>query len=76
MHKRSHEVFTLHIRYINRTHIGVTRESGGHGPSKNFGIFSHFALQEAVSPTKYCCSPKIKHFDPPKILAWPCHCAR
>jgi len=20
--------------------------------------------------------PKIKHFDPPKILGWPCHCAR
>jgi len=20
--------------------------------------------------------PKIKHFDPPKILGWPCHCTR
>jgi len=39
--------------------------------------FSHFVLWEAVSQRKYCCTPKIQHFGPPKIfgLATPMsHC--
>jgi len=31
-------------------------------------IFNHFVLWEAVSQIKYCCSPKIKNFDPKKIF--------
>jgi len=38
-------------------------------PSKMFSISSHFVLREAVSQTKYCCSPEIKHFDP-QFLGW------
>jgi len=37
--------------------------------------FNRQYLQQ-ISPTKYCCSPKIRHFDPYKILGWLCHCAR
>ena len=39
-----HEVFTLHIRYINRTYIGVVRGAGGDDLSKFFRISSHFVL--------------------------------
>jgi len=65
-----HKVLTLHIRYINRTYTDVVAR--GPWPFQIFRISSHFVLQEAVSQTKYCCSPKIKHFDPPKIL-WAGH---
>ena len=71
-----HKVFTLHVRYINRTYIGVARWAGGHDLYKFFRISSHFVLKEAISQAKYCCSPKIRHFDPYKILGWLCHCAR
>ena len=37
-------------------------------------ISSHFVLWEAVSQKKYCYSPKIKQFGPPKILGWLHHC--
>jgi len=32
-----------------------------------FSISSHFVISEAASQTKYCCSPKIKHYGSPKI---------
>ena len=55
--------------------IGVARGGRGPWPHKIFGIsHSHFVLWEAVSQTKYCCSPKIKRFGPPKILGWLRHC--
>jgi len=45
---------------------GVTR--GPRGPCHQiFRISSHFVLWQAVSQTKYCCSPKIKHLGPSKI---------
>jgi len=71
-----HEVFSLHTRYINRTYIGVARGDRGPWRFQIFRISSHFVLQEAASQAKYCGSPKIKHFYPPKILGMPCHCAR
>ena len=37
-------------------------------PPKNFRMCRHFVLWEAVSYTRYCCSPKIKNFVPPKTL--------
>jgi len=37
-------------------------------PPKIFRTSSHFALWEAVSPKKCCCSPCIKFFGPPKIF--------
>jgi len=39
-----HEVFTLHIRYINRTYIGVARRGRWQWPSKFLRISSHFVL--------------------------------
>jgi len=54
----------------NNTTVSV---SAGRGPcnSSNFyyDIYSHFVLWEAVSQTKYCCSPKV-NFMPSPILAW------
>jgi len=38
-------------------------------PPLIFSTSSHFMLWEAVSQTKYCCSPKIKTFPPPKFWA-------
>ena len=39
--KSLHKVFTLHIRYLNRTYIGVAR---GPWPLQIFRISSHFVL--------------------------------
>jgi len=38
-------------------------------PPQIFRISSHFALWEAVSRRKYCCSPNIKYFRLPNSLA-------
>ena len=38
-------------------------------PPYIFSISSHFVLGEAVSQTKYCYSPEIKHFRAPKFSA-------
>jgi len=55
--------------------IGVAR--GGLGTMHPiFGTYSHFVLWEAVSQTKYCYLPKIKHFGPSQILVWPRHWLR
>jgi len=43
------------------------RCSQGAMPSQIFRISSYFVLGEAVSQTKYCCSPKVKHFVSPNF---------
>jgi len=45
-------------------HIDVTRGTQGAMPPQIFNIFNHFVIWEAVSQTKYCCSPTIKIFAP------------
>jgi len=37
---------------------------------QNFSISSHFVLWEAASQTKYCFSPKTKHFSLSPSLDW------
>jgi len=41
---------------------------GGHSHPQIFRTYSHFVVWEAISQTKYCYSPKIKRFTPPKFL--------
>jgi len=45
-----------------------TQGEPGAMPPHIFSISSHFVLWEAASQTKYCCSPKIKNFVPPKFF--------
>ena len=55
------------------------RSQGGpgcHAPRDIFSIYCHFVLWKAASQTKYCYSPKIKHFGPPKNLGWLRHCCQ
>jgi len=70
--------YSIYIAYtLYKLHLHRRSQRGrGPWPLQIFRISSHFVLSEAVSQTKYCCSPKIKHFDPSKNLGWPCHCAR
>jgi len=44
--------------------IGVARVTNGVHDPQIYRISNHFVLWEAVSQTKYCCSPKIKRFCP------------
>ena len=67
----SQSVLTQYAFYSTRTHR----------PSQNpiFSISSHFVLWKAVPQIKYFCSPKVKHFAAPQILApkhfgWLRHC--
>jgi len=46
--------------------------AGGHSPKF---LSRHFVLWEAVSQTKYCCSPKIESFVPQTILGRLRHCS-
>jgi len=43
------------------------RSHGDHAPQIS-SISCYFVLREAVSQTKYCCSLKVKRFDPPKLF--------
>jgi len=45
--------------------MGVARGAKG---TQILSISSHFVFWESASQTKYCCSPKIKHFGPPKFF--------
>jgi len=40
---------------------------GGHAPPI-FRTYSHFVLREAFFQTRWCYSPKIKNFVPPKFF--------
>jgi len=51
---------------------GVVR---GPCPLQTCSISSDFVLWGVVSQTKYCYSPKVKRFWPPKILGWLRHCS-
>jgi len=48
------------------------RSQGGWGlcRPKVFSTSCHFELWESVSQAKYCWSPKVKNFGPPKKLSW------
>jgi len=49
------------------------RSQGGpgcHAPAKFLAYTVNFVLWKAAFQTKYCYSPKIKHFGPPKMLGW------
>ena len=64
------------------TYIGAARGAQGAMPQIFLEHLVIFELEEAVSQTKYCCSPKTEHFATPRIfwspsksLGWLRRCA-
>jgi len=49
--------------------IGLARWPEGHDP-KIFSILVSLCFEKQRPKQNYCCSPKIKHFVPLKLLAW------
>jgi len=66
------------IEYTYARHTPICSRSQGAARthvSPTFSICNHFVFWEAVSPTKYCCLPKVKRFPPknflmPQMLCW------
>jgi len=68
MHRKSFTKTHLFWQPPNNHHVStrIARGANGAMPPKISTISCHFALWEAVSQTKYCCSLKLKRFSLPQ----------
>jgi len=67
-----HNANGLHPLYRDAPH---SRSQGGHAPQNFLKYLVILCFEKWRPKQKYCCSRKIKHFGPHKILSWLRQCA-